>query len=185
MIYYTDFLKRKKAVIVCHNLDQIFKVECKTGLSLKKKPEDKLLTKLLKTSGYCVANNGYTGTVDYYKAQKDVVMYDYEDVIFDDNYIRVNKERKTVSLFEKEKLVTRVRCHEEDEFDLEVGLGIALTRKHANYKPLQNDLSILKALGCTYVQLAKFVTKKLVNNLDEVLEKGKVEGNNLVIKLQF
>lgn len=181
-MHYTKF-KKGKAVVICRTVEQLNTISELIGKKLEKLPVNKVLLSLLKGPGYCVANNGYTGTVDYYKAQKDVLVFEYDDLIYDDLYIRINMVRKTVSLYFENELLNRVRCQDGDEFDVEIGLGLALERNLKD-EELLKDLKIIESIGGSYADKAKFLVRKKVENLEEIKAACQTGKTDIVISVK-
>lgn len=189
-IHFEKFLLAKKAVIVCHSLAEIEKVRTKLEeyldreVTLAKLPPKNVLTKL---QSYCVANNAYTGTYDYYCCQKDVKKYDFKQIIFNDIYFRVSLDHRNVSLYKGTELLERVKCDKEDKFDYEVGAGLCLKRyfkKHKeDYSAILEELKLLDSLTDDYSLKAKWLYRKTFGKKDNnVLEKLSSKEKNFVIE---
>ena len=87
-----------------------------------------------------------------WKTKKRQIYY----VNLDTYSFRVIESRRSVSLYANDTLLKRVYCHEDDEFDWKIGLGIALQR--TVYKDNKDVLYLSKILK--YKNMALFCLNK-------------------------
>ena len=111
----------------------------------------------------CYTNEGTYSPKSWYQENGYEVL-NFEDIDWETKYyaysdaysFRVMESRRSVSLYKNDTLLKRVYCHEDDEFDWKIGLGIALQR--TVYKDDKDVLYLSKILK--YKNMALFCLNK-------------------------
>lgn len=162
---------KEKLVIHCKTLEEA-KIFCKASNKLGKTWSNKK-SYLDQTdwevhrADTCYTNEG-TYSPEFWYQENGYKVLNFEDIewetkigkinlaTFDAYSFRVIESRMSVSLYKNDTLLKRVYCHEDDEFDWKIGLGIALQR--TVYKDDKDVLYLSKILK--YKNMALFCLNK-------------------------
>lgn len=165
MMTFKEFWKSKENLVIHCKTEEQAEIFCEESYKLGKKwsTGDSYLGQTNWGDWYkedtCYTNKGTYAFKSWYQ-ENDYKILNFEDIEWKTNLdtysFRVIESRRSVSLYANDTLLKRVYCHEDDEFDWKIGLGIALQR--TVYKDNKDVLYLSKILK--YKNMALFCLNK-------------------------